>query len=129
VTQAISEHVVVALEVARNARSKMRPGGTLLLMGGTSASGSVMVSHRLRCHRRAATLKSPTASPIAFHHSGNAAVRSPSTTARGYDDPADGEGLAASDLTSLLEVAVFPRRTSITIEAMNTQTQNGRMLR
>ena len=35
VRQAISEHVVLALEVARNAAGKMRPGGTLLLMGGT----------------------------------------------------------------------------------------------
>jgi NAD(P)-dependent dehydrogenase (short-subunit alcohol dehydrogenase family) len=35
VRQALSEHVVVALEVARNAVGKMRPGGTLLLMGGT----------------------------------------------------------------------------------------------
>ncbi|MGW4769683.1 SDR family oxidoreductase [Nocardia sp. NPDC004278] len=33
----LSDHVVVALEVARNAASKMRPGGTLLLMGGTGA--------------------------------------------------------------------------------------------
>jgi NAD(P)-dependent dehydrogenase (short-subunit alcohol dehydrogenase family) len=35
VRQAISEHVVLALEVARHAAGKMRPGGTLLLMGGT----------------------------------------------------------------------------------------------
>jgi NAD(P)-dependent dehydrogenase (short-subunit alcohol dehydrogenase family) len=35
VRQALSEHVVVALEVARNAAGRMRPGGTLLLMGGT----------------------------------------------------------------------------------------------
>jgi NAD(P)-dependent dehydrogenase (short-subunit alcohol dehydrogenase family) len=34
-SRALSEHVVVALEVARNAAGKMRPGGTLLLMGGT----------------------------------------------------------------------------------------------
>jgi NAD(P)-dependent dehydrogenase (short-subunit alcohol dehydrogenase family) len=33
--RAISDHVVLALEVARNAAGKMRPGGTLLLMGGT----------------------------------------------------------------------------------------------
>jgi len=33
--QAISGHVVLALDVARNAVGKMRPGGTLLLMGGT----------------------------------------------------------------------------------------------
>jgi NAD(P)-dependent dehydrogenase (short-subunit alcohol dehydrogenase family) len=33
--QAISEHVLLMLEVARNAVDKMRPGGTLLFMGGT----------------------------------------------------------------------------------------------
>jgi NAD(P)-dependent dehydrogenase (short-subunit alcohol dehydrogenase family) len=33
--QAVSEHMVQALDVARNAAGKMRPGGTLLLMGGT----------------------------------------------------------------------------------------------
>jgi NAD(P)-dependent dehydrogenase (short-subunit alcohol dehydrogenase family) len=35
VRDALSDHVVLGLEVARNARAKMRPGGTLLLMGGT----------------------------------------------------------------------------------------------
>ena len=35
VRDAISDHVVLALEVARHAVGKMRPGGTLLLMGGT----------------------------------------------------------------------------------------------
>jgi NAD(P)-dependent dehydrogenase (short-subunit alcohol dehydrogenase family) len=35
VREALSDHVVLGLEVARNARGKMRPGGTLLLMGGT----------------------------------------------------------------------------------------------
>ena len=35
VRDAIGDHVVQALEVARNAAGKMRPGGTLLLMGGT----------------------------------------------------------------------------------------------
>jgi len=44
VRQAISEHVVQALEVARNTAGKMRPGGTLLLMGGT---GSRRVGHGL----------------------------------------------------------------------------------
>jgi NAD(P)-dependent dehydrogenase (short-subunit alcohol dehydrogenase family) len=33
--EALSDHAVLGLEVARNARGKMRPGGTLLLMGGT----------------------------------------------------------------------------------------------
>jgi NAD(P)-dependent dehydrogenase (short-subunit alcohol dehydrogenase family) len=35
VREALGDHVVLGLEVARNARGKMRPGGTLLLMGGT----------------------------------------------------------------------------------------------
>jgi NAD(P)-dependent dehydrogenase (short-subunit alcohol dehydrogenase family) len=35
VRRALGDHVVVALEVARNAAARMRPGGTLLLMGGT----------------------------------------------------------------------------------------------
>ena len=35
VRAAISDHIVLALEVARNAAGTMRPGGTLLLMGGT----------------------------------------------------------------------------------------------
>jgi len=35
VRHALSDHVVVALDVARNAAPKMRPGGTLVLMGGT----------------------------------------------------------------------------------------------
>src|SRR5204863_9807317 len=33
--EALGGHVVLGLEVARNARDKMRPRGTLLLMGGT----------------------------------------------------------------------------------------------
>jgi NAD(P)-dependent dehydrogenase (short-subunit alcohol dehydrogenase family) len=44
VRQAISDHVVQALEVARNAVGKMRPGGTLLLMGGT---GGRRIGHGL----------------------------------------------------------------------------------
>jgi NAD(P)-dependent dehydrogenase (short-subunit alcohol dehydrogenase family) len=36
VREALSGHVVLTLEVARNALGKMRPGGTLLFMGGTS---------------------------------------------------------------------------------------------
>ena len=35
VREALSGHVVLGLEVARNARREMRAGGTLLLMGGT----------------------------------------------------------------------------------------------
>jgi NAD(P)-dependent dehydrogenase (short-subunit alcohol dehydrogenase family) len=36
VRQALGDHVVVALEIARCAAPRMRPGGTLLLMGGTA---------------------------------------------------------------------------------------------
>jgi NAD(P)-dependent dehydrogenase (short-subunit alcohol dehydrogenase family) len=35
VRDVLSDHVVLGLEVARHAAAKMRPGGTLLLMGGT----------------------------------------------------------------------------------------------
>jgi NAD(P)-dependent dehydrogenase (short-subunit alcohol dehydrogenase family) len=35
VRQALGDHVVLGLDVARNAAPKMRPGGTVLLMGGT----------------------------------------------------------------------------------------------
>jgi len=44
VRDAVSEHLVLALEVARNAAAKMRPGGTLLLIGGT---GGRRVGHGL----------------------------------------------------------------------------------
>ena len=42
--EAISEHAVQAVEVARNAVGKVRPGGTLLFMGGT---GGRRVGHGL----------------------------------------------------------------------------------
>jgi NAD(P)-dependent dehydrogenase (short-subunit alcohol dehydrogenase family) len=35
VRQALGDHPVLALEVARNAKAKLRPGGSLVLMGGT----------------------------------------------------------------------------------------------
>jgi NAD(P)-dependent dehydrogenase (short-subunit alcohol dehydrogenase family) len=44
VRDAVSEHLVLALDVARNAAGKMRPGGTLLLVGGT---GGRRVGHGL----------------------------------------------------------------------------------
>jgi NAD(P)-dependent dehydrogenase (short-subunit alcohol dehydrogenase family) len=34
---AISDHALLAIEVARNAQGRMRPGGSLLFMGGTGA--------------------------------------------------------------------------------------------
>jgi NAD(P)-dependent dehydrogenase (short-subunit alcohol dehydrogenase family) len=44
VRQAVSGHIVLALDVARNAVGKMRPGGTLISMGGT---GGRRIDHRL----------------------------------------------------------------------------------
>ena len=44
VREALSDHVVLGLEVARHAAGRMRPGGTLLLMGGT---GGRRVGHGL----------------------------------------------------------------------------------
>jgi NAD(P)-dependent dehydrogenase (short-subunit alcohol dehydrogenase family) len=44
VRDVLSDHVALALAVARNAVRKMRPGGTLLFMGGT---GGRRVDHRL----------------------------------------------------------------------------------
>jgi NAD(P)-dependent dehydrogenase (short-subunit alcohol dehydrogenase family) len=44
VREALSSHVVLGLEVARNARAKMRSGGSLILMGGT---GGRRIDHRL----------------------------------------------------------------------------------
>ncbi|MFJ7218357.1 SDR family NAD(P)-dependent oxidoreductase [Amycolatopsis sp. NPDC098790] len=44
VRTAVSDHIVVALEVARHAAPKMRPGGTLVLMGGT---GGRRIGHGL----------------------------------------------------------------------------------
>jgi NAD(P)-dependent dehydrogenase (short-subunit alcohol dehydrogenase family) len=40
----LSDHIVLGLEVARNAVGKMRPGGTLLFMGGT---GGRRIAHGL----------------------------------------------------------------------------------
>jgi len=44
VREVLSDHVALALAVARNAVGKMRPGGTLLFMGGT---GGRRIDHRL----------------------------------------------------------------------------------
>ncbi|WP_179377673.1 SDR family oxidoreductase [Rhodococcus sp. ACS1] len=44
VRRQLTEHIVLGLEVARNAANKMRPGGTLLFMGGT---GGRRIGHGL----------------------------------------------------------------------------------
>jgi NADP-dependent 3-hydroxy acid dehydrogenase YdfG len=47
----IGEHLLQALYVARNATSKVRPGGTLIFMGGTGGRPGHRHEHRGRSHR------------------------------------------------------------------------------
>ncbi|HET6832816.1 MAG TPA: SDR family oxidoreductase, partial [Acidimicrobiales bacterium] len=63
VRQAISEHVVLALEVARHAVGKMRPGGTLLFMGGT---GGRRVGHGLGIASAATAVLPPFTAALAL---------------------------------------------------------------
>jgi NAD(P)-dependent dehydrogenase (short-subunit alcohol dehydrogenase family) len=63
VREAHSDHVVLGLEVARNARGKMRPGGTLLLMGGT---GGRKISRDLGIASAATAALPPFAAALAL---------------------------------------------------------------
>jgi NAD(P)-dependent dehydrogenase (short-subunit alcohol dehydrogenase family) len=63
VREAISGHVVLALEVARNAVGKMRPGGALLLMGGT---GGRRISRDLGIASAATAVLPPFAAALAL---------------------------------------------------------------
>ena len=63
VRDALSDHVLVALEVARHARPRMRPGGTLLLMGGT---GGRKISRELGLASAATAVLPPFAAALAL---------------------------------------------------------------
>jgi len=63
VREALSDHVVLALEVARNAAGKMRPGGTLLFMGGT---GGRRIGHGLGIVSAATAALPPFAAALAL---------------------------------------------------------------
>jgi NAD(P)-dependent dehydrogenase (short-subunit alcohol dehydrogenase family) len=63
VREALSDHVVLALEVARNAVGKMRPGGTLLFMGGT---GGRRIGHGLGIASAATAALPPFAAALAL---------------------------------------------------------------
>jgi NAD(P)-dependent dehydrogenase (short-subunit alcohol dehydrogenase family) len=63
VSDALSGHVVVALEVARNAVGKMRPGGTLLFVGGT---GGRRVGHGLGIASAATAAMPPFTAALAL---------------------------------------------------------------
>lgn len=63
VSQALSDHVVTALGVARHAVPKMRPGGTLLLMGGT---GGRQISRELGIASAATAVLPPFTAALAL---------------------------------------------------------------
>jgi NAD(P)-dependent dehydrogenase (short-subunit alcohol dehydrogenase family) len=63
VREALSDHAILALEVARNAAGKMRPGGTLLFMGGT---GSRRIGHGLGVASAAIAVLPPFAAALAL---------------------------------------------------------------
>jgi len=63
VRQALSDHAVLALEVTRNAVAKMRPGGTLLFMGGT---GGRRIGHDLGIASAATAALPPFAAALAL---------------------------------------------------------------
>ena len=63
VSEALGSHVVMALDVARQAAGKMRPGGTLLLMGGT---GGRRVGHGLGIASAATAVLPPFTAALAL---------------------------------------------------------------
>jgi NAD(P)-dependent dehydrogenase (short-subunit alcohol dehydrogenase family) len=63
VLHALGDHVVLGLEVARNAAGKMRPGGTLIFMGGT---GGRRISRELGLVSAATAALPPFAAALAL---------------------------------------------------------------
>jgi NAD(P)-dependent dehydrogenase (short-subunit alcohol dehydrogenase family) len=63
VRQGLSQHIVEALEVARNAVPRMRPGGTLIFMSGT---GGRRVGHGLGIASAATAATGPFAAELAM---------------------------------------------------------------
>ena len=63
VRNALTDHAVLALEVARNAAGRMRPGGTLLFVGGT---GGRRISRELGIFSAATAVLPPFAATLAL---------------------------------------------------------------
>jgi NAD(P)-dependent dehydrogenase (short-subunit alcohol dehydrogenase family) len=63
VRETLSDHVIMALEVARDAVPKMRPGGSLVLMGGT---GGRKISRELGLFSAATAVLPPFTSALAL---------------------------------------------------------------
>jgi NAD(P)-dependent dehydrogenase (short-subunit alcohol dehydrogenase family) len=104
VRQALGDHVVVALDVARNAAPKMRAGGTLLLMGGT---GGRRISRELGLFSAATAVLPPFTAALALEL---APIRVNLIAAGFVDTPLSasllGDGLAArrEELRSTLPI-------------------------
>jgi NAD(P)-dependent dehydrogenase (short-subunit alcohol dehydrogenase family) len=63
VREALGDHVVLGLEVARNAAGKMRPGGTLIFIGGT---GGRRISRELGIFSAATAVLPPFTAALAL---------------------------------------------------------------
>jgi len=63
VQEALSGHIVIGLEVARNAVGKMTPGGTLIIMGGT---GGRRIGHGVGIASAASAALPPFAAALAL---------------------------------------------------------------
>jgi NAD(P)-dependent dehydrogenase (short-subunit alcohol dehydrogenase family) len=63
VREALGDHVVLGLEVARNAAGKMRPGGTLIFIGGT---GGRRISRELGLFSAATAVLPPFTAALAL---------------------------------------------------------------
>jgi NAD(P)-dependent dehydrogenase (short-subunit alcohol dehydrogenase family) len=63
VREALTDHVVLGLEVARNIAGRLRPGGTLLLMGGT---GGRRISREIGIASAATAVLPPFAAALAL---------------------------------------------------------------
>jgi len=104
VRDVLSDHILLGLEVARNAAPRMRPGGTLLLMGGT---GGRRVSRELGIVSAATAALPPFVATLALEL---APVRVNLIAAGFVDTP-----LSASLLGSGLEARREQLRTTIPI--------------
>jgi NAD(P)-dependent dehydrogenase (short-subunit alcohol dehydrogenase family) len=105
VREALGDHVVLGLEVARNAAPKMRPGGTLVFMGGT---GGRKISRGLGLVSAATAALPPFTATLALEL---APVRVNLIAAGFVDTP-----LSASLLGDGLEARREELRTSLPIE-------------
>src|SRR5262249_31580516 len=104
VRDVLSDHILLGLEVARNAAPRMRPGGTLLLMGGT---GGRRVSRELGIVSAATAALPPVVATLALEI---APVRVDLIAAGFVDTP-----LSASLLGSGLEARREQLRTTLPI--------------